>query len=334
MVITVIGHLCKDIVHLPSGEVTDTPKESFGGIIYSLFTLANLMGEKDIIQPVFGVGQADHESLLEILKDYKNIDTSGIFKFKGTTNQVHLFYQQDAQTRIECSKDISAPIPFSKIKSYLDGDGVLINMISGSDITLETLDTIRMEVREKGIPIHFDFHALTLGIDQEYKRFRRSLTDWRRWCFMLNSIQMSQEEAHGLTAEKLDEHNLINQLTALMVSTFLITRGKNGVSVIVQDEHKKLTRQDIAGTSFGDAVDTTGCGDVFGATYFYQQLKLKDNFQAADFANKVAALNATFTSALQLNTLQTQLEQAGISIPKPTNGKALNGVRNKGEEQK
>jgi sugar/nucleoside kinase (ribokinase family) len=326
MTITVVGHLCKDIVHTP-GE-TDTPKESFGGIIYTLLTLANLMSERDCIQPVFGVGQADYEPLMEQLKTYKNIDVSGIFKFKGLTNQVQLFYEKDAQTRIECSQNISAPIPFNRIKPYLDGDGVLINMISGADITLETLGYIRMEVRERGIPIHFDFHSLTLGTDQECKRFRRPITDWRRWCFMLNSIQMSEEEALGLSAERYDEKTLTNHLMPLMVETLLITRGEHGVTVIVQNIHKKLTQKDFAGVSFGNAVDATGCGDVFGAAFLYQYLKSKDSFVAAEFANKTAALNATFKSTGDLEGLRTNLEQLGVAVSKSTsNGKTNNGTR-------
>ena len=55
-------------------------------------------------------------------------------------------------------------------------------MVSGADITLETLGYIQMETREHGISIHFDFISLTLGTDEEYKRFRRPITDWRRWC--------------------------------------------------------------------------------------------------------------------------------------------------------
>ena len=116
MTITIIGHLCKDSIHGPGEK--DTHEESFGGIMYTLFTLANLMSERDCVQPVFGVGQADYEPLIEQLKPYKNIDVSGIFKFKGSTNQVQLFYQNDAQTRIECSQNISAPIPFNRIKPY------------------------------------------------------------------------------------------------------------------------------------------------------------------------------------------------------------------------
>ncbi len=326
MTITIIGHLCKDIVHLPGEK--DVHEGSFGGIMFTLLTLANLMNERDCVQPVFGVGQADYETLMEQLKPYKNIDVSGIFKFKGPTNQVQLFYQKDAKTRIECSQNISAPIPFNRIKPYLDGDGVLINMISGSDITLDTLGYIRMETREQGIPIHFDFHSLTLGTDQEFKRFRRPITDWRRWCFMLNSIQMSEEESLGLSAERYDEKTLTNHLMPLMVETLLITRGKRGVTVIVHDIHKKLTQKDIAGVSFGDTVDTTGCGDVFGAAFLYQYIKSKDSFVAAEFANKTAALNATFKSTKELEGLRTNLEQLGITISKSApNGKNTNGSR-------
>jgi sugar/nucleoside kinase (ribokinase family) len=324
MVITVIGHLCKDIVHLLDG--TENQQESFGGILFTVLTLANLMSEKDRIQPVFGVGQTDYELLMELFKQYKNIDPSGIFRTKSPTNQVHLFNQKDGQTRIECSKHISAPIPFNRIKPYLDGDALLINMISGSDITLETLDYIRIEIRERNIPIHFDFHSLTLGIDQEFKRFRRPLTDWRRWCFMLDSIQMSEEEALGLSAERYDELALTNHLMTLMVETLIITRSERGATVIVQDIHKKLTRKDFAGVSFGTAVDATGCGDVFGAAFFYQYLKCKDSFIAAEFANNAAALNATFKNIQELDGLRAKLEQLGVTVTKSAaNGKPTNG---------
>jgi sugar/nucleoside kinase (ribokinase family) len=326
MIITVIGHICKDVIHLPGKD--DKQLESFGGITFTLLTLANLMGDKDIIQPVFGVSQADYDELIELLQKFRNIDISGIFKYKGATNQVQLFYSEDGGARIECSRNIAAPIPFNRIKPYLDGNGVLINMISGSDITLETLDYIRMGIRDKGIPVHFDFHSLTLGIDREFKRFRRPLTDWRRWCFMLDSIQMSEEEALGLSAEHYDEATLINHLMPLMVKNLIITRGNRGATVIAQDIHKKLTRKDFEGESFGEVVDTTGCGDVFGAAFLYQYLKSKDSFLSAEFANKTAAINTTFRHASELSGLHSKLEQYSVYISKTANnGKPTNGSR-------
>jgi sugar/nucleoside kinase (ribokinase family) len=295
MDLTVIGHLCRDITHGPAMG-TDGPTApaagSFGGIMYSVAALASLAGERDTIHPVFGVGQEDYDELIEALRQYPNVNPEGVYKFKGPTNEVHLIYQEDQKNRIECSKHISPPIPFSRIRPYLDSNGLLLNMISGFDITLEALDSIRMEVRERRTPIHFDFHSLTLGVDADAKRFRRPLTDWRRWCFMLNSIQLSEEEARGLTAEHLDESTLTNHLMSLMVTALVITRGPNGATMILQDIHKKLTRHEIAGLPTTGPTDPTGCGDVFGAAFFCTAVRTKDYLQAAQRANEAAAINA------------------------------------------
>lgn len=302
MKIAVIGHICRDIIHPPKGTSAVAPSEQWGGITYTLLALSALMDEGDTIVPIFGVGKTDYASLIELLSPYKNINTKAIFPLPGQTNAVHLFYEQGSDSRIECSEHISPPIPFGIIKPHLDVDGIVVNMISGFDISLETLDQIRMEVRNDGTPIHFDFHSLTLGVDKESKRFRRPLIDWRRWCFMLNSIQMSEEEAHGLASERYDETTLINQLMPLMVHTLLITRGERGASLIWQKQ-KKLGRHDVPGIALTSNPETTGCGDVFGAAYLLRSLQTKDPVAAVEFANQVAAINATLHGAEELHRL-------------------------------
>jgi sugar/nucleoside kinase (ribokinase family) len=292
MIITVIGHLSIDEIHPTPEQADQTVREDLGGIFFSLSTLAALAGPKDTIHPVFGVGENEYDTVKQRLETLRNIDPGGIFRFKWDTNRVLFFEAPDKESRVECSKSIAEPIPFNKIKPYLDADGILINMVSGSDITLETLDKIRMAVRDARTPVHFDFHSLTLGIDQDSKRFRRPLTDWRRWCFMLSSIQMSEQEARGLTAEHFDESTLVNHLMPLMVNALLITRGERGVTAILQN-NKKLTRYDFAGTASGPAIDTVGCGDVFGAAFFQQYLQRNDFVKATEFANRVASLKTT-----------------------------------------
>ena len=293
MTITVVGHLCIDEIHAAqNGDNGTTPRTDFGGIFFSLATLASLSGPKDTLHPVFGVGEEDFDDLNKRLEALPGVDTSGIFKLKGRTNHVYHFPEKVGKDRIECSEHISPPIPYSRLKPFLDTDGILINMVSGSDITLETLDLIRMAVRDARTPIHFDFHSLTLGIDQESKRFRRPLTDWRRWCFMLNSIQMTEEEALGLTVEHYDEPTLINQMMPLMVNALVITRGAHGGTAVLQS-NKKLTRFDFAGTSYGDAIDPLGCGDIYGAAFLSRYLQRKDYRNAAEFANQLAGMKAT-----------------------------------------
>ena len=313
MTITVLGHLSIDEYPETSSPGNDgVPGGNFGGIFYSLATLAALMSPGDVIHPVFGVGEKEFESFRKQLDEFPTIDPSGIYKFKGNTNRVAVFYGKGDDQRIECSKNISEPIPFGKIKPYLDSDGILIDMISGYDITLETLDSIRMAVRDARTPIHFDFHSLTLGIDGDARRFRRPLTEWRRWCFMLNSIQMTEDEAAGLTAERFDEPTLVNHLMPLMVNTLLITRGNRGATAIVQ-KNKKLTRHDFSSSEKGATADPTGCGDVFGAAFLYYALREKDHGRAADLANQAAGLKSTFKGTDGLHSL-SQKSKTGASV--------------------
>ena len=315
MKIAVIGHICRDVIHRPDGTSADkVSSEQWGGIYYSILTLANLLKESDTITPIIAVGKADHAELLERLGQYPNISTKAITVLPGPTNAVHLFYEGSSDNRIECSAHISPPIPFAQIKPHLDVDGILINMISGFDISLETLDQIRMEVRNDGTPILFDFHSLTLGVDKDARRFRRPLTDWRRWCFMLHSIQLSEVEAQGLTAERYDEQALVNQLMPLMVSNLLITRGQRGVTLI-QQKQKKLTRHDFDGVALSDAPNPTGCGDVFGAAYLSRLIEVKDPVAATAYANRAAAIKTTFRDAEGLRALGARLASQEQATP-------------------
>jgi len=89
------------------------------------------------------------------------VNTDGLFSFEGETNQVHLFYSD--KERGPNVRSIFHLRSVSRIEPFLSVHGIFLDMISGSDITLETLDQIRLAVRPKNTPIHLDLHCLTLG---------------------------------------------------------------------------------------------------------------------------------------------------------------------------
>jgi sugar/nucleoside kinase (ribokinase family) len=299
MTITVIGHLCLDTIRSENGTET----QSYGGIFFSVTALANLLGKRDTIHPVFGVGKADYDTLIEKLNVYPNVDTSSIYKINGPTNQVELTYNNNGE-RVECSKNISEPIPWKKIKPYIESDIILINMISGFDITLETLDEIRMNTRDNHTPIYMDVHSLTLGIREDYTRFHRPVDHWRRWLFMLHGVQMNAEEAAILPAEKLNEDNFAKHILALNTKVLNVTRGGSGCTAFI-DEHKHVHRHDIAGITTSGAVDPTGCGDVFAAAYCAMYGTSKNILSAVEFANTVAAAKSALRGSDEIDSLSS-----------------------------
>jgi len=249
------------------------------------------MGANDTITPVCSVGAQEHQAFLAWLRTFPAVDTSDVFAIEGPTNLIHL-YGQGNGVQQACTKHLAPPVPFDRIRKHLDADGILINMASGSDITLETLDNIRMEVRPRGTPIHFDYHNLTMGVNGDAVRFRRPLPDWRRWAFMITTVQLNEEEIAGLSLEKLREEQTVGHLLTLGVKGVIVTRGARGATVF-SNEHKKVVRHEVAATPVQGAVETTGLGDVFGASFLYTFVGTSDLVASAEFAARTASEAAT-----------------------------------------
>ena len=279
-----LGHFCFDVHHPPDGA----EHVRYGGIYHAMAAMASMMEKGDSALPVFGLGKADYDEVIARLAGLSNVSTEGIFKLPGSTGRVHFFSSPD-RPPVECSRDIAPPIPYDKIRRHLSVNGVLVNMFSGSDIALETLDHIRMSIRSHNIKLHFDYHNLTLGIGEEHRRYRRPVEEWRRWAFMTDTVQLNEEEIAGLTPDHMTEEHTVAHLLTLGIKGVVITRGAGGASIFI-NEHKHVIRVDIPGISVnGGKTDTTGCGDVFGAAFHYHYTKTSDLRASAEFANRIAA---------------------------------------------
>jgi sugar/nucleoside kinase (ribokinase family) len=149
------------------------------------------------------------------------------------------------------------------------------------------MDLVRMAVRGEEIPMHFDYHGLTTGINADHERYRRALPEWRRWAFMNDSVQLNEEEVAGLTVEALGEEQTVGHLLTLGVKAVVVTRGSRGASVFTS-EHKHIQRQDVGGGG-SSADDTVGSGDVFGAAFLFRIVQGGTPVEAAVFAHDLVA---------------------------------------------
>lgn len=260
----VVGHLSIDRQESSAGS----SRGSYSGMYRAVQTLADLAGENDVILPVFNVYRTDAQPLLDNLKLLPSVDTSGVYTVDAPPPRARYPYP---------------PIPFSRIKPHLGADGILLKMVSGNDITLDTLDELRMAVRPRVVPVHFDYHNLTLGFGAGGKRQRRPLEEWRRWAFMLDTVQFNEEEIAGLTVERMTEEQTAGHLLTLGVKGVLVTKGKRGVTVY-RNERKHVMRQDITVNGGPDLVPSVGSGDIFGASFLYHYLSLVDLLASAEKA--------------------------------------------------
>ncbi len=273
----VVGHFAIDVFH------AEADRAQFGGVFNSVATLSSVVKSPDTIIPVFGVHRDHFPEVMEALEKLDHVDPSAVFQSDEPTNMVHFM----AGTGTVCSPTIMQPIPFAAMKKFVGANAILINMTSGSDITLETMDHIRLEARGSGA-ILFDFHNLTLGINEKRERTRQPLDTWRRWAFMNDIVQLNEAEIGGLAVEKLTEEQTVGHLMTLGVKHVVVTRGKNGVTVYTS-EHKHVHRNDIPGIPGVVSEHVVGSGDAFGAAMLAKYAETRDALQSATFANAAAA---------------------------------------------
>jgi hypothetical protein len=291
--ILVVGHLSIDVHHSESGP----PLESFGGMVGVVQLLSSLAGKGDRIIPVCGVHADDREMFFGAIQSLPAIDTSCVFLQPRPTHRVH-YYPREGRYGSACTKEVADPIPYSRFRELLNVDGILINMFSGFDITLETLDYIRMAIRQRGTPIHLDFHNLTLGAPQDGERARRPLLEWRRWAFMAETVQFNEEEIAGLTVERLTEQQTAGHLLTLGVKGVIVTRAERGAT-LYWNEKKHVQREDIVHTGSPAHGHGVGMGDLFGAAFHVQYLQNRNLIDALGAAHRIATTATQVSSQLQ-----------------------------------
>ena len=287
MRIGILGQPCIDeIIQLDaSGAPTGPPRPALGGILYSYVGLERLLREEgspsDRIVPLTWHSRGDAPRLAPLLAACSHLEIGhGLWSTDALTNRVQLVYAADG-SRVEHCPTILPPVTLEQLTFELIAslDGLFVNMISGYDIALETLEAALARAPRRPF-VHVDVHALVLGelsVAESASengtagrhgagRKPRGVNDWRRWLDVADSVQLNELEAAWFAhpdcrSEASLLHALESERERRRLRYLTVTRGPNGATLY------DLRHQEVHHVQAPAATvrDTTGAGDVFGA---------------------------------------------------------------------
>jgi len=306
----VIGTFVWDVIH--GRDPRDAPVEEWGGITYALQAFEAALPNDWEMVPILKVGTDLADSARQFVAGLERAAPGAApIEVPHPNNRVTIHYQS-AERRCE---HLSGGVPswsWLGLKPLLsDLDALHINLISGFELDLETAQLIRQHFRG---PIYCDLHSLLLALQPNGLRTPQPLANPAAWCRCFDLIQVNEEE---MTMMATDAMGLAAIAMANGVNTLTVTLGSRGIVYFAAPGFDRLS--DLRRGGFGDAPgpvrtalvpakrpkhggpgDATGCGDVWGATYF-SRLLAGDKLDAAlDRALDAAARNVDHRGATGL----------------------------------
>ncbi|HRN26786.1 MAG: carbohydrate kinase family protein [Ignavibacteriaceae bacterium] len=259
MKLLIIGHSVLDFIKSDKIE-----KISAGGIYYTI-TALNRLKEND--DQIFLCSQFDDESYSYFKPEFEKVNSKLLQKVDKIP-RVHLNLQKDGE-RHEAYENITnnLSIDISNLNLF---DGILINMITGFDITITQLNQIKNNF--SGL-IFMDVHTLSRGLNDDYKREFRLIPDFKTWAACLDIIQVNQNELFTISQKKT-EMEIAEEILNTGVKVLCVTKGDLGAKIFYHRQNE-ITSYFIAANKISNP-NIIGCGDIFGASFFYSYIRNKN----------------------------------------------------------
>ena len=296
----VIGTFVWDVIH--GRDPRNLPVEEWGGITYALAGLDASLAEDWEIVPIIKVGADLAPRAREHLRTLRRMaDDASVIEVPYPNNRVELRYYSDERR----SEVLTGGVPgwtwagLGPALVTARVDALYVNFLSGWELDLETARALRAHF--KG-PIYCDLHMLMMAVQPSGLRTPRPLPDPAAWCACFDVLQVNEDEMHMMAPDPMA---LAATALSSGVRCLVVTMGKRGAVYFAAPDFDRLAdlaRPRPLGTVAGpirtalvaaepartDDGDPTGCGDVWGATY-YSRLLAGDNLGAAMHAAHLAA---------------------------------------------
>ncbi|MGE5927196.1 MAG: carbohydrate kinase family protein, partial [Gemmatimonadota bacterium] len=278
------------------------------GIAYALSGLDASLDEEWEIVPLIKVGRDLAAPAADFYRSLRRLAPGARpLEVDAPNNRVVLRYARDER---RCER-MAGGVPswnWGELGPMVrDLDAVYVNFISGFEMCLGTASALRQGFRG---PIYADLHSLFLGMQHDGMRVRRPLPDAPSWFGCFDVVQLNEDEMRELSPDPLA---LSADALGAGVGLLVVTLGPRGAAYVEApgfDALSWIRERAAAGggtvrsarveADFVDAVDPTGCGDVFGAAAFSRLLAGDEVETALRHANRMAGRNAAFRGATGL----------------------------------
>ncbi len=169
--------------------------------------------------------------------------------------------------------------------------------------------------RESGeVPLYADLHSLFQGVSPYGQRFPQELPGWGAWFRAFDAVQMNEVEFELLGRSWGDPWELAANTVGPELKLITVTLGARGAAYVAAPEFTpdprewpKIRRSLGSGGAARTGKlplaeealsgDPTGCGDVWGATFFGRLLGGASLDEAMGGANRFAARNVNHRGA-------------------------------------
>ncbi|HSJ10784.1 MAG TPA: hypothetical protein VK928_12750 [Longimicrobiales bacterium] len=314
----VIGTFVWDRIHARDGRAA--PVEEWGGISYALAAAAAAVPPGVTIVPIVRLGADLAPRAFDFLRTLPNLDIEhGIRVVQEPNNRVELRYH-DREKRVERLTGGVGPWPWLELQPLLAGiDALYINYISGFELDLATTTLLRAHFTG---PVYADLHSLMLGVGADGVRVPRPLEDWPAWLRCFDAVQLNEDELAMLAAAWGDPWLFAAHVVTGAPRLLVLTLGERGAAYFAAPGFtadpgtwrrgpvltppplrpcEALRTRRVPPDLKPREGDPTGCGDVWGATFFCSLLGGAELEAAMHNANAAAARNVEHRGATGLH---------------------------------
>jgi hypothetical protein len=284
----VLGTFVWDVIY--GRDVRTAPVQEWGGITYALAGFDAALPDDWEVVPIVKVGDdlaTEARAFLQTLR--RLAPDAAPVAVPSPNNRVELRYVDDARR----SEVLTGGVPgwtWQGLQPLLGGlDALYVNLISGFELDLETAMLLRQHFRG---PIYCDLHSLVLAVQPSGLRTLQPLPRVADWCRCFDLLQVNEDELSMLAPDGLA---LAATALANGVQSLVVTLGARGAVYFAPSHFARIADRitgaptlqrtlAMSGGALRTALlapsanhvrvkgDPTGCGDVFGATYYSRLL--------------------------------------------------------------